>query len=270
MTEPHLLFEKRGHVALITLNRPHVRNAISPELGCRLADAFTEFGEDANLRVAIVTGAGDEAFCSGGDLALSMPLLTGARQPQDDWDRRFAASGEITDRGVMRNFEIAKPVIAAINGFCMAGGMELMLGTDIRLAVPEATFGLPEVRRALIPFGGSMVRLPRQISYANAMEILLVGDRIDAERALQIGLINHIVPRAQLLDRALEMAARIAENGPLAVRAVKETVLASSGLTLHEGYELEDAAKERVLASRDAREGPRAFIEKRPAVYEGR
>ena len=170
----------------------------------------------------------------------------------------------------LREFALHKPVIAAVNGACLAAGFELLLGTDIRIAADHASFGLPAVQRALIPFAGSLVRLPRQIALAHAMEILLTGRPVSAQRALQIGLLNHVLPAAELMPRALEIALQIAGNGPLAVQRVKQTVLAVSGQPLETGFRLEDASKRAVLASADAREGPRAFMEKRAPHFLGR
>lgn len=263
-------YEKNGHVATITLCRPQARNALTPEMLCRMADAFIDFRRDDELRVAIVTGMGEKAFCSGGDLGTTLPLLTGARQASDDWERRMLEDPTVAPASSLRDFPLHKPVIAAINGACLAAGFELMLGTDIRVAAEHATFGLPEVQRALVPFAGSMARLPRQIPYANAMELLLTGGFIDAQNAERIGLINHVVPLTQLLSRANEIALRVAENGPLAVQGVKQTVLESSGLPLDASYRLEDRIKQAVFASEDAREGPRAFMEKRDPKYYGR
>ncbi|MCK8779442.1 enoyl-CoA hydratase-related protein [Rhizobium sp. NTR19] len=268
--EPALLSETRDGILLLTLNRPQARNAISPEMACRLSDAFAAFAEDPDQRVCILTGAGDKAFCSGGDLALTLPLLTGARKPETEWDHRVLDDPTVMSRSALRNFELNKPIIAAINGACLAGGMETMLATDIRIAASHATFGLPEAKRALIPFAGSLVRLPRQVSYCVAMEMLLVGDSLDAESARLAGLVNYVVPPEEVLPRAWALATKIAANGPVAVSEIKRTVLASSGRTLEEGYALEDAAKDRVMATSDAREGPRAFMEKRQPAYVGR
>lgn len=267
--EPALLSETREGVLLLTLNRPHARNAISPEMACRLSDAFTAFAEDSALRVCILTGSGDRAFCSGGDLALTLPLITGARKPETRWDHRVLEDPEVMNRSALRNFQLNKPIIAAINGACLAGGMETVLATDIRIAASHATFGLPEAKRALIPFAGSLVRLPRQVPYCVAMEMLLVGDSLDADSARLAGLVNYVLPLEEVLPRAWDIARKIAANGPVAISEIKKTVLASSGRTLEEGYALEDQAKQRVMVTRDAREGPRAFMEKRRPVYEG-
>jgi enoyl-CoA hydratase len=265
-----LIYETKDGVAYITLNRPEARNALTPELVCRLADAVQDYAADDRLRVAIITGAGDKAFCAGGDLGTMIPLLSGARPPADEWDRRVLADPAVMAASSLRDFPLYKPVIAAINGFCLAAGAELILGTDIRIAAEHATFGFPEAKRAVIPFAGSMVRLPRQIAYAQAMEMLLTGEAIDAQEAYRIGLINHVVPAAAVLPKAEALAKRIADNGPLAVRKIKETVVRGSGLTLEEGYAIENECKRIVLDSEDAKEGPRAFIEKRPPRYFGR
>lgn len=268
MSEP-VLYEKDGPIAVITLNRPAGRNALTPEMLCRLADAFVDFRDDAQLRVVILTGAGDLAFCAGGDLGSTLPLMTGARAPADDWDRRLLDEPQVMAASSLRDFPLHKPVIAAVNGACLAAGFELLLGTDIRIAADHSLFGLPEVQRALIPFAGSLARLPRQIAQAHAMEILLTGRPVDAQRALQIGLVNHVLPASEVLPKALELARQIAGNGPLAVQQVKQTVFAASGQPLAIGFELEDDSKRRVLASRDAREGPLAFMEKRPPRFTG-
>ena len=264
-----LLFERRGHVALITLNRPHRHNAMNPEVVCRLDEAFAMIRNDPHLRIAVITGAGDRSFCSGGDLATTLPLLSGARLPEDDWDRRLLADPAMIWRTTFKGLDFHKPVIAAINGTCLAGGMELMLGTDIRIAARHAVFGLPEAKRGLIPFSGALARLARQIPQALAMEILMVGDPIDADTALRCGLVNRVVAGEDVLPVALDLAERIAANGPLAVREIKKTVMASSGLPLDEAYVLENASMDVVMQSADAREGPAAFVEKRQPIYRG-
>jgi enoyl-CoA hydratase len=263
-------YEKHGHVATITLDRPQARNALTPRMLCLLADAFVDFRADAGLRVAILTGAGELAFCAGGDLATTLPLMTGDRAPADAFEHRMLADPLVLAASSLRDFALHKPVVAAINGACMAAGFETMLGTDIRIAAAHASFGLPEVQRALIPFAGSMVRLPRQIGHARAMEFMLTGRPMDAQAALQCGLVNHVVPADQLMAKAQEVALQIAANGPLAVQAVKQTVMEANGLPLDAGYRLEDRTKKAVFASADAREGPRAFMEKRKPDYQGR
>jgi enoyl-CoA hydratase/carnithine racemase len=267
---PPLIYEKRDGVAYVTFNRPDRHNAIDPETLVRLAEAWLDFEADDDARVAIVTGAGDKAFCAGADLGRLIPLYTRARQPEDEWDRRVLDEPELRRVMMMRDHPIYKPVIAAVNGFCLAGGTEMLLATDIRIASPNATFGLMEVKRAIVPGAGSMARLPRQLPFAKAMEILLVGDAISAEEAHRIGLVNYVVPAEELMPTAEKFARKIAENGPLAVRKIKEAVIRSSGVPLAEAWGIENDVAREVMRSEDAKEGPRAFMEKRPPRYTGR
>jgi enoyl-CoA hydratase len=265
-----LLYEKRDGIAILTFNRPERRNALSPELLVRLAEAWRDFRDDDDLRVAILTGAGDEAFCAGGDLGRLMPLFTGARQAEDDWDHRLMADvGDIMATALLRPFELYKPIVAAINGYALAGGTEILQSTDIRIASSKASFGLSEAQRGLVPGGGSMVRLPRQIPYCKAMEILLLGDRIPAAEAHRIGFVNEIVAPENLLARAMEIAQRLVRNAPLALRAIKETVIRTNGMALEDAYRVEHELSAPVMRSRDAREGPQAFMEKREPVFTG-
>ncbi len=267
---PDLLFDKRDGVAWITLNRPHAKNALSPEAFCRLADAWTEFRDDPALRVAVLTGAGADAFTSGGDLRLLLPLWTGARKPENEWDRRLLADPGLSFVALLKTFELWKPIIAAVNGDALAGGCEVMLACDIRLAVPHARFGLTEVQRGLVPGGGSMVRLPRQLPWARAMELLLTGDPIPAEEAARLGLISRVVEPARLLEEAERVAARLARNAPLSLEAIKKTALQTSGVPLAEAFQIEVENAALVMRSEDAKEGPRAFAEKRAPVWKGR
>jgi enoyl-CoA hydratase len=170
----------------------------------------------------------------------------------------------------LRPFELYKPIVAAINGYALAGGSEILQSTDIRIASTNASFGLSEAQRGLVPGGGSMVRLPRQIPYCKAMEILLMGDRISAAEAHRIGFINEVVEPEALMPRALEVADRLARNAPLALRAIKEAVIRTSGLALDEAYTIEHQLSAKVMTSQDAREGPKAFIEKREPVWKAR
>lgn len=271
MPEPVLLYEKRDGIAYITFNRPQVRNAMSPEVFCRLADAWQDYAEDDSLRVAIITGAGDRAFTAGADLGTFIPLLSGARQPEDEWDRRLLQDNRVSDASILRGgFTLYKPIIAAINGFCLGGGTELIQATDLRIAAEHATFALTEVIRGFMPAGGSTVRLPRQIPYCKAMEILLLGERMNAQEAYRIGLVNEVVPADQVMPKAEELARKIAANGPVAVRKIKETVLRALSVSFEEGFQIENENAGMVLKTEDAKEGPRAFMEKRPPKYVGR
>jgi enoyl-CoA hydratase len=250
------------HVVKITIDRPEARNALDLEHFQALAGAWRRFRDDPDAWVAVLTGVG-RSFMAGGDLKTYIPLISsGADLPEE---ARRAGSD-----AVLRRFALYKPVIAAINGPCVAGGMELLGATDIRIATPNATFGLMEPKRGLFAGGGSTVRLPRQMPYPAAMEFLLTADAIPAARALELGLLNEVVPEESLWERALDWARRINTNGPLAVQATKESVLRGLDLELDEAYAIESAISTRVIATDDAREGPRAFAEKRPPRWKGR
>ncbi len=218
--------------------------------------AFDDFNEDDDLWVAILTAAGDKAFSSGGDLDEAIPRITAGeyRINVDPTKRVFG--------------DIFKPIIAAVNGICIAGGVELLLGTDLRVAAQHSTFALGEVRWGMIPAGGSHIRLPRQVPWAVAMELLLASRVIDAQRAYDVGLVNQVVPMEQLIPAAIELAEVVCRNGPLAVRTAKEIAVRSLGL--EPGFVLEATMAHRVLNSEDAREGPRAFMEKREPRFSGR
>jgi enoyl-CoA hydratase/carnithine racemase len=252
-----LLYEVLDRVALITFNRPRAHNALSIEAVTLLAEASQSVQEDDQVLAAVITGAGTEAFCAGGDLGELLPELTDGHldilvpEPRE----RFFSN-------------VYKPVIAAVNGLCIAGGFEILLGTDLRVASETAKFGVAEVRWGLVPGAGAHVRLPAQVPWAIAMQLLLTGEPIDAQRAYDVGLVNEVCPPAAVLPRALELAERIARNAPLAVQTAKEIVHRSLG---HErGFALEWALQQRVLSSQDAREGPRAFVAGRRPRFEGR
>jgi len=267
---PAVLFEKRDHVAYVTFNRPEVHNSFNPETIVRVAEAWNEINNNDDIRAAIVTGAGNVAFSAGADLGRLIPLFTGARKPDDEWDQKLLADRRLGDIALLRKFDVDKPIIAAINGFCIAGGMELIQATDLRVASENASFGLQEVKWAIIPAAGSLARLQRQMPYCKAMEILLTGNRIDAQEAWRLGLINYVVPQAKLLEKAEELAATIAANGPVAVRKIKEAVRRTSGRPLEEAFKIEDECAREVMRTEDAKEGPRAFMEKRKPNYKGR
>jgi enoyl-CoA hydratase len=267
---PALLLEVRNHVAYLTINRPEVHNSFSPEVVLRLADAWERVNTDDDIRVALITGAGDKAFSAGADLGRLIPLMTGARKPEDEWDHKLAANRRLGDHAILRHYDVDKPIIAAVNGFCIAGGFELMQATDLRVAAEHARFGLQEVKWAIIPASGSLVRLQRQMPYCKAMEILLTGNLIDAQEAYRLGLVNYVVPANQVIAKAEELAAVIAANGPIAVRAIKQGVRRAIGHPYDEAFKIENEVARPVMKSQDAREGPRAFIEKRNPVYQGR
>ncbi len=252
-----IIYQKKERIAYLTINRPEVMNAFDPQTLEEIFQASEDFNGDPDCWVLIITGAGEKAFCAGADLRSTIPAMTSGALKMEVSTRRFFS-------------EIHKPIIAAINGFCLAGGTEMILGTDIRIAAEHATFALTEPRWGLVPIGGSHVRLPRQIPWCRAMEILLIGDPITAQEALAIGLINRVVPLAQLMPTAQQMAERICQNGPLAVRTIKEICLRALSMPMEQGFILESLMGQQVFASEDAKEGPRAFMEKRKPVFQGR
>lgn len=249
-------YERRDRIAVITIDRPEARNSLTAEMLMGLEVAFAEFQRDPDQWVAILTGAGEKAFCSGLDLKQAASSLTAGDSLGFD---------DVTKRQLS---DVFKPIICAVNGACIAGGMELLLGTDLRIAAEHASFGLGEVRWGLVPLGGTHIRLPRQIPWAMAMQLLLTGRSIRAQRAYEVGLINEVVPADALLPTALEWAEELCQNGPLALQTAKE--IAVRALALESGFVLEKALGDRVLASEDAKEGPRAFAEKRKPRFTGR
>jgi enoyl-CoA hydratase/carnithine racemase len=266
---PALQFTIDDGIAVVTLDRPAKLNSLDPELVCRLADAWDAIAADPGVRVAIVTGAGERAFCTGADLGRLIPLFTRARPADDEWDERLLADRTLLDRALLRRTDFTVPVIAAVRGFALAGGTELMLGADLRVVADDSEFGLTEVTRGIIPAGGGLSRLARQVSWARAAEIVLVGDRIDARTALEIGLVNRVVESDEVMAVAMELAQRMARNGPLAMRAAKEVMVTSNGMPLDEAFAVESRVAGRVMKSSDAVEGPRAFIEKREPRFTG-
>ncbi|MEE9254709.1 MAG: enoyl-CoA hydratase-related protein [Pseudomonadales bacterium] len=266
---PVVEYRVDGHVAVVTLNRPEARNAVSPEVAVLLAEAWEQVKGDDNVRVAIVTGTGS-SFCAGADLGQLIPLMSGARQPENEWDHKIILEPGTTSKALLRNFDPEKPVIAALNGHAIAGGMELTQGTDIRVSVPQARFGVQEVKWALFPAGGSTVRLPAQLPFSKAMELLLTGDLVSADEALALGFLNYVVAQDDLLPKAREIADKIAANGPLAVKAIRKSARACLGLPEADALRLESEFSAPVFQTEDAREGPRAFMEKRQPKYKGR
>ncbi|MCB9683225.1 MAG: crotonase/enoyl-CoA hydratase family protein [Alphaproteobacteria bacterium] len=262
VSEPHLLLERRGHVAIVTMNRPEARNAWSLEMLARMWDAWQEIDGDSDIRVAVLTGA-DGTFCAGADLKMMH-----GDQSDNPWHARFRDDPELHWKAMLRSYRLAKPLIAAVEGFALGGGTEILQATDLRVAARNATFGLTEARWGLFPLGGSTVRLRRQIPHTLAMEILLTGRRFSAEEAHAWGLIGTLAEEGEALAAALHLADQIAANGPLAVQAIKRSVLASEFLPEAEALAQELAIGQPVFATRDAREGPKAFAEKRTPNFQ--
>jgi E-phenylitaconyl-CoA hydratase len=252
-------FTVRDKVALITLNRPEAMNALDPESRAELTACWRRVAEDDEIRVVILTGAGDRAFCTGADLKKTMP-------PKES----FAQLTFGAEEDEYASFGSDKPSICAINGFALGGGLELALACDIRIAADTARFGLPEVRVGSIPGAGGTQRLPRAIGRSDAMLMLLTGDAIDSAEALRIGLVSRVVSRAALLDEAHQIALRIAANAPLAVRAAKRAAVQGAHLPLADAIRVERAAWGLLRDTQDRIEGRLAFQQKRPPRYEGR
>ncbi len=259
------------HVALITLDRPEAKNACDLEHFHQLSQAWKRFDGDDDAWVAIFTGVG-RSYMSGADLKTYVPEITALAKELKEGTATSVKGYALSDGtdAVLRGSKIYKPIIAAINGPCVAGGMEMLGGVDIRVASEHATFGVLEPARGLFAGGGTTVRLPRQIPFAQAMEFLLCADIIDAQRAFQMGLLNAVVSEDELLDKAFEYAARIVKNAPVAIRATKRSVLEGLKMDLREAYRNESAISREVFATEDAKEGPRAFAEKRPPQWTGR
>jgi crotonobetainyl-CoA hydratase len=256
-----IIYEKQDRIAIITINRPEVRNAVDPETIDELTRAWAEFRDDPKMWVGIITGTGDRAFSAGFDLSTLGTAFQG--------EEPMAGHGRIW-YGLTKGLELWKPTIAAINGYAVGGGLELALACDLRIAAEHATFGLPEVRWNLIAAGGGLARLPRAIPLAKAMEIILLGERMSAQEALQYGLINKVVPLEELMATAIQWANRICENGPLAVRASKICALKGLDTNLEDAMRLDEYFIMQLFSSQDIKEGPVAFLEKRKPVYKGR
>jgi enoyl-CoA hydratase/carnithine racemase len=249
--------ERRDRVEILTINRPEARNAINGDVTAAMGAALDELAEDDECWVVVLTGSGDKSFSAGMDL------------------KAFASgqgAGIIDSNGfasITRRW-FPKPVIAAVNGACLAGGCEIMLSCDLVVAVEHATFGIPEAKRGLIAGAGGLIRLPRRIPRAVALQLALTGDAIDAARAYEVGLVNKVVPADRLMDEALALAELVAANAPLAVRASKRVMLQSADLPENEAWALNDGTFGEIFTSADAMEGAVAFAEKRPPNWQGK
>jgi len=261
---PALIFEKRGHAAYLTMNRPEAMNAMNAEMYTQLSEAWIEVRDDYDIWVAVVTGAGDKSFSAGADLKTRIPTRDGGEHgPAQFWQTQHESI-------LNRNLEVWKPVIAAVNGYCLGGGMTMLLATDIRVASENASFGLSEVKRGILPGNGGTQRTIRQLPYPIAMEFLLLGDRVDAQEAYRIGLVNKVVPHAKLMESAEEYVQRFLDLPPLAVRAIKELAVRGRNLNLHDAIRLEQSIASTLRTTEDAKEGPKAFAEKRKPNFKGR
>jgi enoyl-CoA hydratase len=268
MSDPAVLVERDGPVLTITLNRPDKRNAFNAEVLCRLCDAWDLLDDDPELRVAIVTGAAGN-FSAGADLDRLVGALTSGKPAEDEYEERIRQDIGLIYKGFLKDHYVRKPLVAAVEGYCYAGGMEILQAFDIRVAGENAQLAVSEVQRGLFPMSASTIRLPRQIPYTVAMDLLLVGDPISGRRAYEIGLVGHVTADGLALARARELADRLAANGPLAVRNIKASVVENLELKEADAFTRELELGMEVMASRDAKEGPRAFLEKRPPEFTG-
>jgi enoyl-CoA hydratase len=259
---PHALLERRGHVLIVTMNRPRVRNALSGPMMALLREAWDQVDSDPAIRVCVLTGAGG-AFCAGADLKAMTRSHPGESFRAGELDMSAIPA-------LLKGRRLTKPLIAAVEGPAIAGGTEILQATDIRVAGESARFGISEARWGLFPLGGSAVRLTRQIPYTVAADLLLTGRHISAAEAREIGLIGHVVPDGQALAKALELAGLIAANGPVAVRGILRTIRETEGLPENEAFRVEAEIGTAVFRSEDAKEGPRAFTEKRKPNFHDR
>lgn len=258
---PDCLVEKRDHTLIVTMNRPEARNALSGDMMAIMRDAWDQVDDDPDIRAAILTGAGG-AFCAGADLKAMTSQHPGDSFEGGGWDLSKIDA-------LLKGRRLSKPLIAAVEGPAVAGGTEILQGTDIRVAGEGAKFGVSEARWGLFPLGGSAVRLVRQVPYTVAADILLTGRHLSAAEAKEIGLIGHVVPDGSALDKALELAERIAANGPLAVQAILQTIRDTECMPEEEAFHVDAKLGTAVFKSADAKEGPKAFAAKRTPNFTG-
>jgi enoyl-CoA hydratase len=253
-----VLRERQGHVEILTINRPEARNAINGAVSRAMSAAMDELGDDAECWVVVITGSGDKAFSAGMDLK--------AFSSGEGGDIMGATGGF----GGLTQRAFHKPIIAAVNGSALAGGLEIMLSCDLVVAAEHAMFGIPEAKRGLIAGAGGLLRLPKRLPIAIAYELAMTGDPMDAHRAYELGLVNKVVPSASALPEALALAERIAANAPLAVRYSKSVMKRAAEMPEAEGWKINQEAVGVVFSSADAMEGPLAFAEKREPRWQGK
>ncbi|MEM7094237.1 MAG: enoyl-CoA hydratase-related protein [Actinomycetota bacterium] len=258
------------HIATVTLNRPEARNALNPELIIELAEGWQSLAANDDVRVIVVTAAEGTTFCSGFDLGTTIPIMTGARAPSDEFEQRLAENLDLMGIATLRDFDPGKPVIAAAAGHAIAGGMELLLAADMRVVAEGVKLGLSEVALGLIPAMGGTARLARHLPRAVAMELLLMAQPVISDSLAAHGLINRLVPADEVLSTAMALAERLAANAPLAVRAAREVIRASDDATEAEALAMEAERSAQLARTEDAVEGPRAFMEKRAPQFTGR
>lgn len=251
----NIIYEVRNGIAVIKFNRPEKLNTLTLEMYDELGKAFVKAQESDDVGVVILTGEGEKAFCVGADLTESIPYLNEGHYI-DEWDAAH-----------FKHIKMNKPVIAAINGMCMGGGFEIMLGTDIRIASNKAIFALPEVSLGIVPAGGTLVRLSRQIPFVKAMELILTGEKIDSAKALDFGILNYVVEPDDVMNKAEEIANILLSNSTIAMQIAKESVIKLREIPLEQAFETEAMLGYKAFTSNDAKEGLDVFYNKRKAVF---
>jgi dehydration protein DpgD len=263
---PNVMYEKHGHVAYVTINRPEILNAMNLATHAELGDIWNDFAADTDMWVGVLTGAGSRAFSVGQDLKeLAARNANGTAEPSS-----FGSQGKPGWPRLTERFTFPKPIVARVNGYALGGGFELALACDIIIAADHATFGLPEARLGLIPGAGGVFRLVRQLPYRTAMGLLMTGHQLQAPQALAYGLVNEVVPAGELDERVDAWVDDLLESAPLSVRAIKEAARLSLDMPLEEAFTARYTWEERRMHSQDAIEGPRAFAEKRRPQWQGR
>ena len=258
-----VVYKKKGHIAYIKYDRPEARNAFSPHLIVRMSEILDDVNADNNIWVIILGSTTPGIFSAGADLKLTIPLLNGTRKPENEFDHLIMNDIDLFRKGTLKGNDTDRPIIAAIDGFCLAGAFEAVMGTDIRVATKRSIFSLPEVSRGIVAWGGGTSKLARQIPYAKAMEMNLTGRKFSAEEMMELGFLNSVVDEDRLWQKAEEYAQVIIENAPLAVRAAKQSIRQCLGHSIEEAMEIEQEVTRHIRYTEDAEEGPRAFAEKR-------
>jgi len=262
----NIQYEAHGAVRLITINRPHKMNSLDFEANDELVQIWRDFDADDEARVAVVTGAGDQAFCAGADLKTY--TMNFAQAPAPEFRRKYTNGPGFA--GITRNFDIDKPIVAAINGFAISGGFELALACDLRFCSPNAEFALQDAKWGFHACDGGLIRLPQIVGLGNAMEIILSGERVNADHALRIGLVNRIYPQDDLLDQTMNYAQMLASRAPLSHRFAKEVMRRAVGLPMSEALALESRSFRDVAMTEDLAEGVQSFSQRRPANFKAR
>lgn len=265
-----VLFEKKGHIAYVKLDRPEAKNAFSPQLIVTMGQVFDEINADNDIWAVIVGSSTPGIFSAGADLKLLLPLMSGKRPPADEYDRKTLYDRAVFLKGTLKYGMTDRPIVAAIDGHCYAGGFEAVMGTDIRVASERSMFGLPEVKRGVVAWGGGISRLASQIPLAKAMEMNLTGNPFDAKEMLALGFLNAVVPANEVWEKAEEYANIIVENAPLSVRAAKSGILKCLGRQPFDAFQIEHEVAKPIRTTRDAQEGSQAFFEKRKPVWKAR